>query len=102
MKWIWVIVLAIIGVLAAIVAIEYFAVPIHHLPSFMGGHHGKHHGGHYRKRGAGAAVVAIVAFAIAGFLAYRIVKADRSASAGAGTGVGTPNQPAADPPAPPA
>ena len=35
MKWVLVIVLAIIGVLAAIVAIEYFVVPIHSLPSFI-------------------------------------------------------------------
>ncbi len=33
--------------------------------------------GHYRKRGAVAAVIALVAFVIAGFLAYRIVKADK-------------------------
>ena len=59
MKWILVIVLAIIGVLAAIVAIEYFVVPIHSLPSFIPGH--RHTAGHYRKRGAAAALIAVVA-----------------------------------------
>jgi hypothetical protein len=78
MKWIWVIVLAIIGVLAAIVAIEYFTVAIHHLPSFLGRKHGR---GHYRKRGAGAALIAFVTLAIAGFLTFRNLRADKTAVA---------------------
>jgi len=69
MKWALVIVLAIIGVLAAIVAIEYFVVPIHSLPSFIPGH--RHTAGHYRKRGAAAALIAVVAFVAAGLLAAR-------------------------------
>ncbi|MGH9207018.1 MAG: hypothetical protein ACRD1G_10740, partial [Acidimicrobiales bacterium] len=71
MKWIWVIVLVIIGALAAFVAIEYFTVSIHALPSYIPGHkvgHGHYGGGHYRKRGAAAAVVAFVALAGAGYL----------------------------------
>ncbi len=75
MKWIYVIVLAIIGVLAAIVAIEYFTVAIHALPSFMGRHHGR---GHYRKRGAGAAVIAFVTLAVAGYLTYRNLRTDKA------------------------
>jgi hypothetical protein len=68
MKWALVIVLAISGVLAAIVAIEYFVVPIHSLPSFMGA---RHTAGHYRKRGAVAALIAVVALVAAGLLAVR-------------------------------
>ena len=80
MKWIWVIVLVVVGVLAAIVAIEYFTVSIHQLPSFLGQKHGR---GHYRKRGAGAALVAFIAFVVAGFLAYRIVQSDKRGPAAA-------------------
>lgn len=72
MKWIWVIVLAVVGILAAIVAIEYFTVSIHALPSVLGPDHHAHAHGHYRKRGAVAALIAVIAFAAAGYLAYRI------------------------------
>lgn len=82
MKWIWVIVLAIIGILAAIVAVEYLTVSISHVPSFMGGHHAR---GHFRKRGYGSLLIAIVAFVIAGFLAYRIVRAGKGAAGGSGS-----------------
>jgi len=86
MKWIGVIVLVIVGALAAYVAIEYFTVAIHALPSYIPGHKtavaGHHYRGHYRKRGAVAAVIALVAFVVAGFLAYRIVKADKAAAQG--------------------
>ena len=72
MKWIWVIVLVIVGVLAAIVAFEYLTVSIHNLPSYIPGRHRGR--GHYHKRGAGAALVALVAFVGAGFLTYRNLK----------------------------
>jgi hypothetical protein len=83
MKWIWVIILVIVGALAAYVAIEYFTVSIHALPSYIPGHkalgpHGRPARGHYRKRGAAAAFVALVAFVVAGFLAFRIVKNDKA------------------------
>jgi uncharacterized membrane protein YidH (DUF202 family) len=78
MKWIYVIVLVIVGVLAAIVAIEYFTVSIHALPSFLGRHHGR---GHYHKRGAVAAFIAFVAFVAAGYLAYRITRSTRTQAA---------------------
>lgn len=86
MKWIGVILLVILGALATYVAIEYFTVAIHALPSYIPGHkavglHGHPARGHYRKRGAVAAVIALVAFVIAGFLAYRIVKADQAPAA---------------------
>lgn len=66
MKWIGVAILTIIGVLAAIVAVIYLSVPIHSLPSFVPGKHAG--GGTYHKRGALAAVIALVAFAAAGGL----------------------------------
>ncbi len=86
MKWIGVILLVIVGGLATYVAIEYFTVAIHALPSYIPGHeavgaHGHPPKGHLRKRGAVAAVIALVAFVLAGFLAYRIVKADQSQAA---------------------
>ena len=71
MKWIGVVLLAIIGVLAAVVAIEYLTVPIHSLPSFIPGRH-RGVNGHYHKRGAGAAVISLAAFVAAGYWAYRI------------------------------
>ena len=70
MKWIGVVLLAIIGVLAAVVAIEYLTVSIHSLPSFIPGRH--HVNGHYHKRGAIAAVISLAAFVAAGYWAYRI------------------------------
>ena len=79
MKWIGVIILVIIGILAAIVAVEYLTVSIHNLPSFIPGHH--HGRGKYHKRGAIAAVIAVVAFAGAGYWAYRIKNAGRPAVA---------------------
>ncbi len=73
--------MVILGALATFVAIEYFTVAIHALPSYIPGGKtataGHHYRGHYRKRGAVAALVALVSFVIAGFLAYRIVKADK-------------------------
>jgi len=69
MKWIAVVVLVIIGVLAAVVAVEYLTVSIHSLPSFIPGR--KHVPGHYHKRGAIAAVIALIAFAGAAVLAVR-------------------------------
>ncbi|HEY7915750.1 MAG TPA: hypothetical protein VIC86_02135 [Acidimicrobiales bacterium] len=88
MKWIWVILLVIIGALAAFVAIEYFTVSIHSLPSYIPGHkaaHGHYGGGHYRKRGAAAAVVAFVALGAAGYLTYRNLQGQKPAAAGPAT-----------------
>jgi hypothetical protein len=75
MKWISVVVLVIIGALAAFVAVEYLTVSIHHLPSYIPGYHA-HRRGHYHKRGAIAAVIAVVALGIAGYLAYRFTRTD--------------------------
>jgi len=72
MKWLAVVLLAIIGLLAAFVAIEYFTVSIHALPSYIPGHRSVN--GHYHKRGAVAALVAIVALAGSAVLAFRILR----------------------------
>jgi len=78
-----VIVLIIVGVIAAVYAFEYLTVSIHVLPSWVPG---KHHGrGHYHKRGAIFAVIAVACFGGAGYLIYRA----RSV-AGAGAGPATP------------
>ncbi len=103
MKWIWVIVLVIIGALATFVAIEYLTVAIHALPSYIPGHKGGR--GHYRKRGAFAAVIAVIVFVVAGFLAYRIVKADAGPARAGGpapqpTGTATDQLVGSPPPAP--
>jgi hypothetical protein len=95
MKWIGVIVLAVIGVLAAIAAVEYLTLPIHSLPSVLGGKHalvhGQHVRGHYHKRGYAAVVVAILAFGGAIYWAIRI-RAEGASGSGspAGTGAGAP------------
>lgn len=78
MKWPWIIVLLIVGVLAALLAAEYLSVSIHALPSFLGQKHGR---GHYRKRGAGAALIALLAFAGAGYLIYRGRQSEKSKTA---------------------
>ena len=89
MKWVGVIILAIVGVLAAFVAIEYFTVQIHALPSYIPGHEALKYG-HYRKRGALAALIAIIAIALAVFLALRIRRSDQQApTASAGDVLGT-------------
>ena len=77
MKWIWVVVLAIIGILAAIVAIEYFVVPIHSLPSYIPGYH-HHKRGHYHKRGAIAALIAVIGLGAAGYLSYRFLRSQHT------------------------
>ncbi len=85
-KWVLFAVLVVVGILAAIVAVEYLTVSIAKLPSWLPGHHHAH--GHYHKRGYAALVVAIVAF---GFAAYLVVTIRRgSTSATAVTGAAAP------------
>jgi hypothetical protein len=87
-KWIAVIVLVIIGALAAFVAIEYLTVAIHALPSYIPGH--RHGRGHYRKRGAFAALIALICFVVAGFLAYRISRPSGGSPMAAGPATQSP------------
>ena len=82
MKWLWIILLAVVGVIAAVFAFEYLTVGIGHLPSWMPGHVA-HKRGHLHKRGVIAAVIAIAAFAGAGFLLYKKVQDDKDAAAAA-------------------
>jgi hypothetical protein len=70
MKWFWIILLLVVGIIAAVFAFEYLTVGIGHLPSWVPGH-AAHKRGHERKRGAVAAVVALAAFIGAGFLIYK-------------------------------
>jgi hypothetical protein len=84
MKWLWIIVLIVVGVIAAVFAFEYLTVGIGHLPSWVPGH-AAHHRGHERKRGLLAAVVAIAAFVGAGWMIYKNQQADKAAAAAAGS-----------------
>ena len=82
-----IIVLIIVGVVAAVFAFEYLTVAIHALPSWVPG---KHHGrGHYHKRGAILAVIALACFGGAGYLIYRARSAG-STGDGAATPTATP------------
>jgi hypothetical protein len=62
-KWVVSGIFAIVGLLALAVAVIYLTVPIHSLPSFIPGQHSVD--GTYHKRGAIAAVIAIVLLVIA-------------------------------------
>jgi hypothetical protein len=68
-KWAGVIALGVVGILAFIVAIFWLSEPIHSLPSFLGGKHGR---GHYRRRGEALIVLAVVVIAVAAYLGYRL------------------------------
>jgi len=80
MKWLWIILLAVVGVIAAVFAFEYLTVGIGHLPSWVPGH-APHKRGHEHKRGYLAALIAIAAFAGSGWLLYKKIQADKDAAA---------------------
>ena len=90
MKWLWIILLIVVGIVAAVFAYEYLTLSIGHLPSWVPGHlatkapgNGKCTGayrlkdgicyatGHARKRGYLALVIAIAAFVGAGWMIYK-------------------------------
>jgi hypothetical protein len=64
-----VVLLVLLGVIAAIVAVLYFTVPIHSLPSFIPGHAARGTG-HHTKRDIAAAVVAVVLLILAAFIGF--------------------------------
>jgi hypothetical protein len=68
-RWVVCGIFAVLGVLALVVAVIYFTVPIHSIPSFIPGKHPVN--GHYHKRGAVAAVIGIVLLAIAAVVGLR-------------------------------
>ena len=100
MKWLWIILLIIVGIVAAIFAYEYLSTGIGHLPSWIPGHvtakaavDGKcpnsahlsngmcYTKGHERKRGYLCLLIAVAAFVGAGWLIYK----ERGASSGGST-----------------
>jgi intracellular sulfur oxidation DsrE/DsrF family protein len=83
MKWV-AIILVVVGVLAGIVAIEYFTVSIHALPAFLGGKPHHHVRGHYHKRGAIAALIAVVALGSGIYLFLKDRKNTKSTEGAAG------------------
>jgi uncharacterized membrane protein len=99
MKWIWVIVLVIIGVFFTYVAVVYLTTSLHALPSYFPGHLNGHGRGRSHKRGAIAALIALLAYLGAAYLAYRVVRADRVGGSGSATGSGSSADLLSDPPA---
>ena len=69
------IVIAVLGALALIAAILYFALPAHSLPFFLPGKVA-HINGHRNRRGIAAAVAAVVLFVVA----YIVAKRDQPAT----------------------
>jgi hypothetical protein len=76
-KWVGVIALGVVGLLAIIVAILWLSEPIHSLPSFLGGKHGR---GHYKRRGEALFVLAIVVLGVAAYLGYRLNRSSKGGS----------------------
>jgi len=103
-KWIGVIVLAVVGVILAFVAIEWLSEPIWKVPQYLGGKpalvHGHHVRGHYRRRGEALAVLAVIAFAGAAYLAWTIKRAPAAVAGDGPAEPATVAAPAAPEPAP--
>jgi hypothetical protein len=72
MKWLPVVVLAVIGVVAGFVCIEYLTVSIHQLPGYIPGNRPVN--GHYHLRGAIAGFIALVALVGAAIMTVRIAR----------------------------
>ncbi len=96
MKWKWIAVIAlfVVGILAAIVAIDWLTQPIHSVPSFLGGE--AHHRGHYRRRGEALIVGAVIVLAVAIYLTIRFRREDAVAEGGSPAAVSdsAPSEPA--------
>lgn len=70
------IVIAVLGALALIAAILYFALPAHSLPAFLPGKVA-HVNGHRNRRGIAAALVGVALFVVA----YVVAKRDQASAA---------------------
>ncbi len=70
-KWIWVIVLVVVGIVLGVVSIEYLTTSIGHLPSWVPGSNPGHHG-HAYKRGYFVGFLALLSLGGAGYLAFKI------------------------------
>ncbi len=90
-KWVGIIVLFVIGVLAGIVAIFWLTEPIHALPTILGGHH--HHRGRYQRRGEALIVFAVVVLGAATYLTIRMRRAQRAPAPAAGPAAPAPAAP---------
>jgi hypothetical protein len=62
-----VVLLVVLGILAAVVAVLYFVEPTHSLPSFLPGHAATGNG-HHNKHGIAAAVIAVALWVAAWML----------------------------------
>lgn len=94
MKWIWVILLVIVGAFFTYVAVEYVTVSLAHLPSWFPEHKtpqpGHHARGHSRKGAAVASLLALLCYVGAGYLAFRNRRASGPAAPSTtATGAGT-------------
>jgi flagellar basal body-associated protein FliL len=85
MKWIWIVVLIVVGIVAAVLAFEYLSSSIYHLPTWVPGNghgqlgaNGKPVRGHEKKRGYVTAFIAVVAFASAGWLMFKNMQAAKA------------------------
>ena len=85
MNRLWIILLVVVGIVAAVFAFEYLSHSIYHLPTWVPGNahghltkNGKPVRGKESKRGYVAAVVAVLAFVGAGWLIYKDRMANRS------------------------
>lgn len=90
MKWIAA-VLGVVGLVALVVAIIYFAVPAHSLPSFLGPLHIRTQA-HRKRRGEAAIAAAVVLWVVAGivFAVDRRQQAPQTGASGSDAPSSTP------------
>ncbi len=88
MKWVWIILLIVVGIVAAVFAYEYLSTGIGHLPSWVPGNE-PHKRGHEHKRGYLCAIIAVVAFVGAGWMIYKERLTGKSVGSGGAAGPAT-------------
>jgi len=86
MKWLAA-VLGVVGLLALIVAIIYFTVPAHSLPSILGTLHIRTQA-HRKRRGEAAIAAAVVLWVVAGIV-YAVDRRSHAPKTAAPSGAGT-------------